>query len=76
LGRLVPPIGPERSPVEFARDFILKVCAALDEMANDRAAFAARQFAQVQALNAAHTWDHRALEWEQAAARWLAARLR
>jgi len=55
----------------------MPACAdALAELANDRAAFAARRFAQVQALNAAHTWDHRALEWEQAAARWLAARQR
>ena len=59
--------------MEFARDFILAVCAAL---AADRAAFAARQFAQVHALNAVHAWDHRALEWQQAAARWLAAQRR
>jgi glycosyltransferase involved in cell wall biosynthesis len=66
----IPPIAAERSPERFAVDFIHAVDRVLREIASDRAGFAERQFAQVEAINAAYTWNQRAADWEEAAARW------
>lgn len=76
FGRLVSPISAARSRAEYERDFMAAVSAALGDVYANRAALAARQFAQVRAMNAAHTWAQRAIEWEQAAARWLAQQAR
>jgi len=73
-GRLIAPLGQERTAEVFARDFVVAVCGALSELKRDRAAFTARQFAQASHFNAVHTWDLRAAEMESAAARWLAER--
>jgi glycosyltransferase involved in cell wall biosynthesis len=75
-GRLIEPLGSQRTADTFARDFIAATCAALTELKRDRAAFAARQFAQASQFNAMHTWDLRAADMENAAARWLAQRRR
>jgi glycosyltransferase involved in cell wall biosynthesis len=69
FGRLVQP-----RPTEYVGDFIAAVCEVLAAFKSDRASFTARQFQQAEAFNRAQTWDLRALDWERAAARWLAQR--
>jgi glycosyltransferase involved in cell wall biosynthesis len=75
-GRLVPPISETRSRAEYERDFVAAVSAALCELRDDRAALVTRQLEQVRAVNATQTWEQRAIEWEEAGARWVAQRAR
>jgi glycosyltransferase involved in cell wall biosynthesis len=69
--RLVPAAAGGRPVEQFAIDFARAVDQAIGEFQTDRAAFWQQRYEQSRAINADYTWDLRAAQWQQAAARWL-----
>jgi glycosyltransferase involved in cell wall biosynthesis len=72
--RLVPPMKPDRPAEQFAMDFARAMDSALRDWKSDHGGLVRKRFEQAQAINATCTWDIRAAEWQQLAARWLANR--
>lgn len=72
LADLVPIDGLSRA--QFAEEYAACLDRALDAMAADRHALAARLYEQVRLMNAHHTWRTRALEWEAMFMDWRHAR--
>jgi glycosyltransferase involved in cell wall biosynthesis len=70
-GRLISPIGPGRTPEQYAIEFVRVIDEALRELNADPTRFFHDRFRQSQAITASCDWDVRAAEWQHAAARWL-----
>jgi glycosyltransferase involved in cell wall biosynthesis len=72
--RVVPPITPDRPAEQFAMDFARTLANAVRDWKSDHGGLVRKRFEQAKAINATCTWDVRASEWQQLAARWLANR--
>jgi glycosyltransferase involved in cell wall biosynthesis len=70
--KLIPPVGPGRTPESFAIDFARTLDQVLMEIETNPAGVMQRQFEQAQAINRTCNWDARAEEWMQMARGWLA----